>query len=253
MTQENYGFKTGDSVKQQEVFEKTRIANAKEQLIKKAETEVINMLKPLYGQSVQACLGGEHLTEVDKTNGIFVGTISIKASIPTEQGIKVVMCPLVIEKDKFRLPDIELVQRRIKGEKGSVDKEMEDKLEKIKENVSNIMTQVKMNQEISERVERGEDLDKVTAEVRDGKKLEVKKEAAEYEMDSGAGGVVDRSIADIPAVVHVNKVCLPAAIKAGDVINITGYRYKVVGSSPALSSGKDDGGQWVLSLLVATE
>jgi hypothetical protein len=242
----DYGFKTGDGLRQSQAFSKSASSESKMKLFKEAFKLVDSLLKDAFG-SIEASMKEEQLVEVNP--GVYSGPISVSATITTSSGKKTVPIVVFAEKSVVEVKDPEnltkVVSEKLNSLEGSLDKILKQKEARIEEKLDAINKKVAEDREIADRVLKGENLGKVTEEVRMG----FTKKAKEYTYSDGLGGVIDRSLNETPLVIHYPKANLPSSIKEKDIINLNGVRYAVQGSSPALSAGKDDGHAWVLRLI----
>lgn len=240
------GYKMGDTFRQVKAFDNARIAEAKSNLVRKVITAVQDMLRKDFG-TVNVKLASEALAEVAPF--VYSGAVGTTVGIATDTGDKEVPLNVNVEKSEVVFKNPEHLTSRIKEQLKTVKSSLERKIElnanKSKEKIKAIELRAAEDVEILKRVTAGEDLDEVTASVRNNF---IPKVAAEYAM--GDGFVVDDAVNSIPSHISYNKQNLPSTLKEGDVININGFKYEITGSEPALSVGKNDGSRWQLRLQV---
>lgn len=235
---------TGNTFRQVEAMNKTRIAEEKSKIFRAAFILLANTLRPKFG-STEIDLASENLVEVQPST--YTGDVCANVAIYTDAGLKRVSINASVKDSKVYLKEdkeavLNRIEAQLKDVEGSIDAYMKEVSANIDSKIKAIDDKISMDEEVSTRIEAGEDVKQAYASVYNG----IRKQAKEYtapDIDGGKQNV----LGEIPSILHINKVSYPSNLEVGDVLNLGGNIYKIKSSSVGLS-GTEDGAQWVCEL-----
>ena len=229
----------GNSFRQHKAFDTVRIAEEKSKVIKQAFEFARTTLGSDFN-SAQIDLSEDLLTETSPST--YSGSIKATLSISTVGGLKRIPINISVEQSvpviKNAAGFIEGLKQRIGETKGSIDKALAKKEAEAVSKIQGVQDNLVYEAKVADLMHQGKTLTEARIAARAETPKKVTKTATDFSF--GDGHTVHSIVDNIPALIPYNKANLPSNMKVGDVINFNGLKYEIVGSSDALSAGKDE-------------